>query len=116
MPFACPYRGTFLALEAVSGDRGGENRSADNIGSEPDNTLFSAESIKEAPPGFEPGMEVLQTSALPLGYGAATRSVWLDRSYDHFLQPSQREGPSNLTTRTSGSKATLTLRSRTGPF
>ena len=28
----------------------------------------------EAPPGFEPGMEVLQTSALPLGDGAA-RSV-----------------------------------------
>jgi hypothetical protein len=25
----------------------------------------------EAPPGFEPGMEVLQTSALPLGDGAA---------------------------------------------
>ena len=25
---------------------------------------------KEAPPGFEPGVEVLQTSALPLGYGA----------------------------------------------
>ena len=24
----------------------------------------------EAPPGFEPGMEVLQTSALPLGYVA----------------------------------------------
>jgi hypothetical protein len=24
----------------------------------------------EAPPGFEPGMEVLQTSALPLGDGA----------------------------------------------
>ena len=24
----------------------------------------------EAPPGFEPGMEVLQTSALPLGHGA----------------------------------------------
>jgi hypothetical protein len=24
----------------------------------------------EAPPGFEPGIEVLQTSALPLGYGA----------------------------------------------
>ena len=24
----------------------------------------------EAPPGFEPGMEVLQTSALPLGYAA----------------------------------------------
>ena len=26
--------------------------------------------IMEAPPGFEPGMEVLQTSALPLGDGA----------------------------------------------
>ncbi len=24
----------------------------------------------EAPPGIEPGMKVLQTSALPLGYGA----------------------------------------------
>jgi hypothetical protein len=24
----------------------------------------------EAPPGLEPGMKVLQTSALPLGYGA----------------------------------------------
>src|SRR5687768_13297292 len=29
--------------------------------------------ILEAPPGFEPGMEVLQTSALPLGYGASLR-------------------------------------------
>ena len=26
----------------------------------------------EAPPGFEPGVEVLQTSALPLGDGAVT--------------------------------------------
>ena len=24
----------------------------------------------KAPPGFEPGIKVLQTSALPLGYGA----------------------------------------------
>jgi hypothetical protein len=31
------------------------------------------ESRLEAPPGFEPGMEVLQTSALPLGYGASLR-------------------------------------------
>jgi hypothetical protein len=30
---------------------------------------------KEAPPGFEPGMEVLQTSALPLGDGAGGESV-----------------------------------------
>ncbi len=28
--------------------------------------------LMEAPPGFEPGMEVLQTSALPLGDGALT--------------------------------------------
>ncbi len=27
----------------------------------------------EAAPGFEPGMEVLQTSALPLGYAASRR-------------------------------------------
>ncbi len=30
----------------------------------------------EAPPGFEPGMEVLQTSALPLGDGAVWRESW----------------------------------------
>ena len=29
----------------------------------------------EAPPGIEPGVKVLQTSALPLGYGA----VWMER-------------------------------------
>jgi hypothetical protein len=28
--------------------------------------------LLEAPSGFEPEMEVLQTSALPLGYGATT--------------------------------------------
>ena len=32
--------------------------------------LHSLELKLEAPPGFEPGMEVLQTSALPLGDGA----------------------------------------------
>ena len=31
---------------------------------------YSTEEKMEAPPGFEPGMEVLQTSALPLGHGA----------------------------------------------
>src|SRR4051812_45552216 len=30
----------------------------------------------EAPPGFEPGMEVLQTSALPLGDGAGRTSCF----------------------------------------
>ena len=29
-------------------------------------------SLREAPPGFEPGVEDLQSSALPLGYGAST--------------------------------------------
>ena len=33
-----------------------------------------AEQRLEAPPGFEPGMEVLQTSALPLGDGAVRLS------------------------------------------
>jgi hypothetical protein len=32
--------------------------------------------VKKAPPGFEPGIKVLQTSALPLGYGAAPRRVY----------------------------------------
>ncbi len=40
----------------------------------------SAEKKLEAPPGFEPGMEVLQTSALPLGYGAARTCA--DRRHD----------------------------------
>ncbi len=31
--------------------------------------------LMEAPPGFEPGMEVLQTSALPLGDGALTTQL-----------------------------------------
>ena len=30
----------------------------------------------EAPPGFEPGVEVLQTSALPLGDGASLDAGW----------------------------------------
>jgi integrase len=34
-----------------------------------------AEEKLEAPPGFEPGMEVLQTSALPLGDGAPRRAM-----------------------------------------
>jgi hypothetical protein len=34
-----------------------------------------AELELEAPPGFEPGLEVLQTSALPLGDGASRSGV-----------------------------------------
>ena len=33
-------------------------------------TLLKVLPVLEAPPGIEPGMKVLQTSALPLGYGA----------------------------------------------
>ena len=43
------------------------------------------EKVLEAPPGFEPGMEVLQTSALPLGDGAAQKGVW--RSDEHRIVP-----------------------------
>ena len=35
----------------------------------------------EAPPGFEPGMELLQSSALPLGYGAARIVLGVTRSH-----------------------------------
>ena len=37
----------------------------------------------EAPPGFEPGMEVLQTSALPLGDGAVGPEAWADRATEN---------------------------------
>ena len=41
-------------------------------------SVFTEEKL-EAPPGFEPGMEVLQTSALPLGDGAAR--TWTNRCH-----------------------------------
>jgi hypothetical protein len=37
--------------------------------------VLSYQGKVEAPPGFEPGVEVLQTSALPLGDGAPWRKV-----------------------------------------
>jgi hypothetical protein len=39
----------------------------------------------EAPPGFEPGMEVLQTSALPLGDGADRKRI--PRGREHRIVP-----------------------------
>jgi hypothetical protein len=39
-------------------------------------TLDFSRRYLEAPPGFEPGMEVLQTSALPLGDGAGRKRYW----------------------------------------
>ena len=38
-----------------------------------DFTRFSGLFFMEAPPGIGPGMKVLQTSALPLGYGAVIK-------------------------------------------
>jgi hypothetical protein len=46
-----------------------ENEALDATG-----RVDSGRDVKEAPPGFEPGMKVLQTSALPLGYGARIRA------------------------------------------
>ena len=40
--------------------------------------------ILEAPPGIGPGMKVLQTSALPLGYGAVFSSEWGSIPYSVF--------------------------------
>ena len=48
----------------------------------------------EAPPGFEPGIEVLQTSALPLGDGAGRNCVQGDsgRVYAQQQHPSTSLG------------------------
>ena len=43
----------------------------------------------EAPPGFEPGVEVLQTSALPLGDGALRHERWVHK----HAERSGRRGP-----------------------
>jgi hypothetical protein len=49
----------------------------------------------EAPPGIEPGMEVLQTSALPLGDGAVWRAARAKvRAYVRKL-PKLKLGPTN---------------------
>jgi len=45
----------------------------------------------EAPPGIEPGMEVLQTSALPLGDGALTRTLYSTKFHNVV-----RESPTGL--------------------
>ena len=37
------------------------------------------DALREAPTGVEPVMEVLQTSALPLGYGAGLLLALLER-------------------------------------
>ena len=49
----------------------------------------------EAPPGFEPGMEVLQTSALPLGDGAGRTSIMQGNPAACYARRQQRSGESN---------------------
>ena len=59
---------------------------------------WDAERRLEAPPGFEPGVEVLQTSALPLGDGApkwlaglkGPRYLLADFSHRFFSRREQR--------------------------
>jgi hypothetical protein len=56
------------------------NRDGHNSGTEESDRGPAGKSVSkflrklEAPPGFEPGVEVLQTSALPLGDGALAGS------------------------------------------
>src|SRR5215203_3955599 len=45
----------------------------------------------EAPPGFEPGMEVLQTSALPLGDGAGRTRLYEGIRPRDYVRLRQRE-------------------------
>src|ERR1700731_842579 len=52
------------------------------------------EGMLEAPPGFEPGVEVLQTSALPLGDGASIGELRGTRCLNYWpLRPRYRAGP-----------------------
>ena len=53
----------------------------------------------EAPPGFEPGMEVLQTSALPLGDGALEIFRWTAKPAE-----AGSLGPRQCTRRVNGSE------------
>ncbi len=46
----------------------------------------------EAPPGIGPGIKVLQTSALPLGYGAILPRVESGNGYDFLLSYPSSDG------------------------
>ena len=50
-------------------------------------TLCVSIFILEAPPGIGPGMKVLQTSALPLGYGAVFCCLVILSKYMRFVKP-----------------------------
>ena len=67
------YRGSLFELRSDSrAFRSNKNRPRTQAQAIHANFLMNL----EAPPGFEPGMEVLQTSALPLGDGADSSSCW----------------------------------------
>jgi len=59
---------TLAARETLGSNLGSRMKRFDCASEE--QTERNSEENLEAPPGFEPGMEVLQTSALPLGDGA----------------------------------------------
>jgi hypothetical protein len=65
------------------------------------------EKVLEAPPGFEPGMEVLQTSALPLGDGAG-------RNWGSKLTWNVRPRLQTRPTATNGGSEDLQLRTSSG--
>ena len=48
---------------------------------------FCFRSFLEAPPGIGPGIKVLQTSALPLGYGAVFRNGNIIPRTSFFVNP-----------------------------
>jgi integrase len=59
--------GEMTDLDAPTGDM---RLSLKKAASDHSGRVESGGGYRKAPPGFEPGMKVLQTSALPLGYGA----------------------------------------------
>ena len=65
---AAPIRGAVLRARLAETDPRVRGRHARLVSADDNGKL-------EAPPGFEPGIEVLQTSALPLGDGAGWNVV-----------------------------------------
>jgi hypothetical protein len=76
LPLAVDASVPFLSpTDVMTGPRIMMGSFLENAAKDLDSRLVLAWGVKEAPPGFEPGMKVLQTSALPLGYGARKRSA-----------------------------------------
>src|SRR4029453_18519249 len=83
---ALPFNATIHQMDALREKGGGISDLPQKLGnrnrrknlSRQNRDCFKRRASKnlglEAPPGIEPGMEVLQTSALPLGDGAVSRA------------------------------------------